>query len=152
MELFKLLDNNRILDVRADIPVDSSVDRFIDIIFRLGTKSDSQKAYHEDIFRLLQSTELYKFIEEFFPVVYLNSKTLIPDNYWVSLNSLISSNPTLITDFLFFYGGVFSSAKKRNDFEFLKSVYETHKNPVYVISSLIIIHILGSRILKENLC
>lgn len=152
-ELIKLLDNNEILTLRADVPVDSSVLKFINLVFRLSVdKSFPQQAYHEDVIRLLQSTELFSYIKDRIGSPYTRKKTLIPDNYWVKLHNKLLANRELVSDFMFFYGGIFSSKGERDLLEFLKSIWVNHRNVVYQVSALLVIHLIGMRHLKDNLC
>jgi len=152
-ELIKLLDNNEILALRADVQVDSSVLKFINLIFRLSiNKASPQRAYHEDVIRLLQSTELFSYTRDRVGDPYIKDKTLVPENYWVSLHSKLLENKEVISDMLFFYGGVFSSKGERELMEFLKSLWLNHRNLVYKLSALLTIHLLGMRHIKDNLC
>jgi hypothetical protein len=152
-EAYKLLDNNHIQVLRGDVQVDPSVSVFIEILFRGGnSKEFSQKATHEDVFRLIQSTELTVYISEAFPKLFISSHSLLPEGYWLSLLTSLRGNTSVIGDMLFFYSGIFFSDGDIKLFNFLKEVWVSHRNPVYSLSALIIIHLLGMNKIKESLC
>ena len=152
-ELFKLLDNNEIIKLRGDVQVDKSVSLFINLLFRSGLdQNSSQKAYHEDIVRLLKATELFTYIKNRIGDPYIRNQTLLPDNYWVTAYQKLKSSREVVSDMLFFYGGVYSSKGERDLLEFLKTIWFNHRNLVYRLGALIVIHLIGMKHLKDNLC
>lgn len=153
-EVIKLLDNNEIILIRGDVRVPQSVFDFINMVFRLGKDPGlyAQKATHQDILRLLKSTELSSFLDENFEIIYIDPETLIPSNYWVDLYRKLSQSQDLISDILFFYRQQFRSVGRTEEINFLTNIWSTHRNLIYQLSSLILIHLLGMQIVKERQC
>ena len=152
-EIFKLLDNNEIIDQRADIPIDNSVTTFINILFRLGpNKTYAQKVTHEDIFRFLKATELNSYLEDEFPILFLKKTSLLSPDYWTSLFFILKENKALVGNILFFYRRRLTPVGKRELYDFLVEIWENNKNLVWQLSALILIHIITMKVIKESLC
>jgi hypothetical protein len=152
-EVYKLLDNGEIIKIRGDIPVDRSVRIFINLVFRGGKdKATAQSVTHEDILRLLKSTELYSYIEDRFPIVFIGDDTLLKENYWLTALRTLRANTDVVNGMFFFYGGVYISSGERKLFDFLKDTWLTHRNPAYSLSAIILLHLLGIQKIKESLC
>lgn len=152
-EVYLLLDNNELIQVRGDIRVDQSVSDFINILFRGGKdKNFSQAVTHEDILRLLKATELFSYVEDRFEKLYIPSDTLLRNNYWVDVHRTLKGSRSIILDMFFFYGGIYIAAGERDLFDFLVETWNTHRNPIYQLSALIILHLIGIKHVKDTQC
>lgn len=152
-EVFKLLDNNEIDLRRLDVPVPESVFNFINILFRGGVdKTSAQKATHEDILRLINATEFRSYLEANFEPIFLSTASLIPVNYWSSIFITLNISSDLVNSMLAFYRKVYSRNGQGDLYRFLLNQWRNHRNTVFQLSALVVIHLLGIKSIKESLC
>jgi hypothetical protein len=140
-----------------------SIDDFIarDIRLFYGTNLDtSAYQFQELIYEFLTERE-YKCVLEGTELKFILAKLFEPslnlgdfsgvDNSLVSLLTALTGSP-IVSDMLFFYGGIYSNDGSRDLFEELKASWEDHRNGIYRLGSLMILHLVGMFIVKENLC
>tara|TARA_R110000851_G_scaffold219398_1_gene372175 strand:+ start:129 stop:557 length:429 start_codon:yes stop_codon:yes gene_type:complete len=141
----KTLDSFISQDIRLfyDSNLDESVYLFQDLVYEYI----SEREYKG----LLLGTELKFIVDELFGPTLELGKFVDKSNSTVELQSILD-NSIVVKDMLFFYGGIYSDAGTRDVYEELKSTWEDHRNTVYRLASLLLLHVMGMFIVKENLC
>jgi len=141
----KVLDDFTSKDIELfySTNLDRSVYAFQNLVYEYLTEKE---------FKLIVlGTELGSLIENIFgPSLDLGNFSEISDS--IIQTQFVLTNSVIVSDMLFFYGGIYSSIGNRKLFEELKASWEDHRNTIYRLASLFIIHLLGMFIVKENLC
>lgn len=152
-EIYKLLDNNEVLVQRLDVPVSTSVFAFINILFRQGAdKTFALKVTHDDILRLVFSTEFKGYVEDKFEKVFIKTNSTIPENYWPDVYVLLRNNKDVVKSTLAFYRKVFARNGQGELYRFLEEQWNTHRNIVFQLAALVTLHLLGIELIKDTLC
>jgi len=142
----------RLLDdfISADIEqffetnLDKSVYAFVELLYKNLTE--------KEIKCILSGTELRFMVDELFgPFLNLGEFSEVTASL-LDTQLILEAAPSILSDMFFFYGGIYTNAGKRKLFEELQQIWTSHRNIIYRLSGIILLHITGAFIVKENLC